>query len=108
MWAALQKDVELEDTTLLLHQVYFACTQREAQAEHRIVIEKRQLFAQLTTTSTDIQIDERSTESINAWSYDIKGHAQKCVQRYCGFGQKTVDQLHKVSTSCLDDHQIKP
>ena len=108
MWAALQKHADLEDTTLLRHQVYFACTQREAQAEHRIVMEKRQLFAKTTTTGTDIQIDEQSTESMNTWSSDIKGHAQNCVQRYCGFGKKTVDQLHKVSTSCLDDHQIKP
>ena len=36
-----------------------------------------------------------------AWSYDMGGHAQKCVERYCELANK------KVSSPCLDDHQFK-
>ena len=37
----------------------------------------------------------------------MEGHAQKCVELYCELAQKTVDQLHRVSTLCLVDHQVK-
>ena len=42
-----------------------------------------------------------------AWSYDIEGHATQCVERYCELANKKVEQLHKVSHPCLDDHQFK-
>ena len=35
------------------------------------------------------------------------GHAQKCVERYCGLANKTTLQLYKVSTPCVDDHHFK-
>ena len=42
-----------------------------------------------------------------AWSYDMEGHAQKCVERYRGSAKKTVEQLHKVSHLHLDYQQFK-
>ena len=42
-----------------------------------------------------------------AWSYHMEGHAQKCVERYCRLANKKVEQLYKVSSPCLDDHQFK-
>ena len=36
----------------------------------------------------------------------MKGHAEKCSERYCELAQKSVDQLSKVSTLCMDDHQF--
>ena len=32
-----------------------------------------------------------------AWSYDMEGHAPKCVERYCAMANKKVEQLYKVS-----------
>ena len=43
----------------------------------------------------------------SSWSYDLEGHAKKCVERYCELANKTTDQLYKVATQCLDDHQFK-
>ena len=37
----------------------------------------------------------------------MEGHAKKCVERYCELANKTTQQLYKVSTSCMDDHQFK-
>ena len=37
----------------------------------------------------------------------MEGHAKKCVERYCELGNKTTQQLYKVSTPCLDDHDFK-
>ena len=42
-----------------------------------------------------------------AWSYDMVGRAQKCVERCCELAHKKVEQPHKVSSLCLDDHQSK-
>ena len=41
------------------------------------------------------------------WSYDMEGHAKKCVERYCELANKTTQQLYKVSTPCIDDHHFK-
>ena len=35
------------------------------------------------------------------------GHAKKCVERYCELANKTIQQLYKVSTPCIDDHHFK-
>ena len=42
-----------------------------------------------------------------ASSYDMEGHAQKCVERYCAFANKKVEQLYKVSHLCLNDDHFK-
>ena len=44
---------------------------------------------------------------ISSWSYDMEGHAKKCVERYCELADKTAQQLYKVSTPCIDDHHFK-
>ena len=33
---------------------------------------------------------------------------KKCVEGYCELANKNIKQLYTVSTSCLDDHQLKP
>ena len=30
---------------------------------------------------------------ISSWSYDMEGHAQKCVERYCELADNTTRQL---------------
>ena len=42
-----------------------------------------------------------------AWSYDMEGHARKCVERNCELANKKVEQLYKVTNPCLNDHQFK-
>ena len=44
---------------------------------------------------------------ISSWSYDMAGHAKKCVERYCESANKTTQQLYKVTTPCIDDHHFK-
>ena len=41
-----------------------------------------------------------------AWSCDMFGHAQTCVERCCELSNKRK-QLYKVSSPCLDDHHFK-
>ena len=42
-----------------------------------------------------------------AWSYDMEGRAQKCVEKHCELANKKTEQLYKVSSPCLDDHHFK-
>ena len=44
---------------------------------------------------------------ISSSSYDMEGHAKKCVERYSELANKTTQQLYKVSTPCIDDHHFK-
>ena len=44
---------------------------------------------------------------ISSWSYDMEGHAKKCVERKSELANRTTQQLYKVSTPCIDDHHFK-
>ena len=37
----------------------------------------------------------------------MEEHAKKCVKWYCELANKNIEQVHKVSTRCIDDHQFK-
>ena len=50
---------------------------------------------------------EESEAKISIWFCDMEGHAKKCVERYCELANKTTQQLHKVATPCVNDHQFK-
>ena len=41
----------------------------------------------------------------SSWSYDMVGHAQKCVERYCELANETTQQFYKVSTPCIDQRR---
>ena len=58
-----------------------------------------------TCENTGMAADESDT--ISSWSYDLEGHAKKLVERYCELADKTTEQLYKVATPCMDDHQCK-
>ena len=66
-------------------------------------------------TMFEFRISARATEKlpcsenmrIPSWSYDMEGHAKKCVERYCELANRTTQQLYKVSTHCIDDHHFK-
>ena len=50
---------------------------------------------------------KHDAETISSWSYDMEGHAKKCVERYCELANQTTQQSYKVATPCMDDHQFK-
>ena len=47
------------------------------------------------------------TQKTAAWSYDMEGHAEKSVERYCELAHKKAEELYTVSSPCLDDHHTK-
>ena len=65
------------------------------------------MLSKLISTNTDVKSDEKHLKDITAWNDDMEGHAKMFVERYCELAHKTVDQLHKVSTPCLDQKCVR-
>ena len=107
------KDVDLEEPTSFLDHVYLGCTQRECKISKDIVGNHMDMFeSRMSSGGTEKWPETEATvkpdaETISSWSSDMEGHAKKCVERYCELANKTIVQLYKVSSPCLDDHQFK-
>ena len=86
--------VDREEPTPLLDQVHLGCMQRECKPNLTMVQENKDLAG-------------RDLADTDAVSYDMAGHAKKCVERYCELAKKKIEQLYKISSQCLDDHQFK-
>ena len=81
MWKVLNKEVDLgEPTSFLESRISPGATEKLPSSENI---------------------------RISSWSYDLEGHAKKCVERYFELANKTTQQLYKVSTPCIDDHTSK-
>ena len=105
-WATLHKKVDLYDPVSFIDQVYLGCFQRTAQVNNIMVMEQQESFWKRKSTKTDVKTEQQQSPNKSQFGTRIwKVHAQMCVQRFCEVAHKTVDQLHEVSTSCLDDHQ---
>ena len=109
MWKVLMKQVDFGEPTSFLDHVYLECIQREYKTSRDIVDKKRNMFeARMFAGATEkLPSSEESDANISTWSYDMEGHAKKCVERYCQLANKTTQQLYTVSTPCLDDHKFK-
>ena len=101
------KDVDLGEPTSCLDHVYLGCTQLECQISKDTVDNYRNMFESKISAGVkeNLPVSEKSDANIHSWSYEMEGHAKKCVERYCELANKTTQQLHKVATPCLDDHQ---
>ena len=95
------KDVDLEDPTSFLDHVYLGCTQ--IVETYRDMFESRISAGALEKLPNTGKLDA----NMFSWSYDMEGHAKKCVQWYCELANKTTQQLFKVATPCIDDHHFK-
>ena len=113
MWKKHMKDVDLGEPTSFLDHVYLGCTQRECQISKDIVDSYRSMFEFRISARASAKLPETKAtgkpdaETISSWSYDMEGHAKKCVERDGEFANKTTEQFFKVATPCTDDHQFK-
>ena len=93
--------------------MFLGCTQRECQISKDIVDNYNNMFESRISAGAVEKLSETrvsgepDANTISSWSYDMEGHAKKCVERYCELANITTQHLHKVATRCLDDHQLK-
>ena len=102
------KDVDLGEPSSFFDHVYLGCTQRECQTSKDIVDNYRgmcesRIFAGATEK---LPCSGKPDANISSWSCDMEGHAKKYVERYSELANKTTQQLHKIATPRLDDHQF--
>ena len=107
MWKLLNKEVDLGEPTSFLDHVYLGCTQRQCQISKDIVDNCRTMFESRISAGGLEKLPFSQNTRISSWSYDMAGHAKKCVERYCELANKSTQQLCKVSTPCIDDHHFK-
>ena len=111
-WKILMKDVDLGEPTTFLDHVFLGCTQREWKISNDMVVNYRDMFESRTSAGAKEKLPTRASGkpdagTISSWSFDMEGHAKKCVDIYCELAHKTTQQLYKVATPCEDDHQFK-
>ena len=107
MWKLLNKEVDLGEPTSFLDRVYLGCTQRQCEVSKNTVDNYRTMFKSRISAGGVEKLPFPQNLRISSWSYDMAGHAKKCVERYCELANKTTQQLYKVSTPCIDDHHFK-
>ena len=110
MWKQLMKDADIEEPTPLLGHVYLGCTQEECKPNEKIFGQYNKMFeSRISAGATEKLLGwDKPRAKTSAWSYDMEGHARKCVERQCELvKKKKTEQLCKVSCPCLDDHQIQ-
>ena len=106
MWKLLNKEVDLREPTSFLHHVCLGCTQRQCEISKDIVDNYRTMLESRISAGATEKLPCSGNLSISSWSYEKEGHAKKCVERYCELANRTTQQLYKVSTPCIDDHQF--
>ena len=107
MWKLLNKEVDLGEPTSFLDHENLGCTQRQCEISKDIVDNYRTMFESRISAEGVEKLPFPQNLRISSWSYDMAGHAKKCVERYCELANKTTQQLYKVSTPCIDDHHFK-
>ena len=48
------------------------------------------------------------SKKTKAYQYEMAGHAEQCVDRYCELANADVSELKRVATPCMDDAIIPP
>ena len=83
------------------------CIQIQCEISKDIVDNYRTMFESRISAGATEKLPCSENLRISSWSYDMEGHAKKCVERCCEMAKKTTQQLCKVSTPCIDDHHFK-
>ena len=106
-WKVLNKEVDLGEPTSFFDHVYLGCTQRQCEISKDIVDNYKAMFESRISAGGTEKLPYSENFRISSWSYDMVGHAEKCVERYCELPNKTTQQLYKASTPCIDDHHFE-
>ena len=83
------------------------CIQRQCETSKDVVDTYRTMFESRISAGAMEKLPSLEAVSISKWSYDMEGHAKKCVERYCELTNRTTQQLYKVSTPGIDHHHFK-
>ena len=84
MWKLFNKEVDFgREPTSFLDHVYLGCTQRKCEISKDIVDNDRTMFESRISAGGLEKLPFPQNIRISSWSFDMVGHAKKCVERYC-------------------------
>ena len=106
-WKLLNKEVDFGEPTSFFDHVSLGCTQRQREISKDIVDNYRTMFESRISAGGTQMLPYSENLRLSSWSYDMAGHAKKCVERYCELANKTTQQLYKVSAPYIDDHHFE-
>ena len=90
MWKVLNTEVELGEPTSLFDHVCLGCTQRQCEISKDIVDNYRTMFESRISAGATEKLPCSEIFRISSRSFDMEGHAKKCVERYCELANKTT------------------
>ena len=93
LWKKMMMNVDTDETTSFVDHAHLGCTQRDCKPNETIIEQFSKMY--------ESRISAGATENLPglqkphaAWSCDMEGLAQKCVERYCELANKKVEQLY--------------
>ena len=101
------KELDSGEPTSFPGHVYLGRIQRQCEISKDTVDNYRNMFESRISAVRTEKLPYSENLRTSSWSYDMAGHAKKCVERYCELANKTTQQLYKVSGPCIDDHNFK-
>ena len=104
---SLTKKIDVDEPISFLDHVNLGCTQRVCKQNEIIIDPYREMFESPISAGATEKLPVKKKSLTQKLSYDMEGHARKCVERYCELANTKTEQLYKVSSLYLDDHQVK-
>ena len=94
-WKKLMKNVNINEPASFLDHVHLGCTQRECKPNETLNEQYKKMSESRISAGAMEKWPwwEKPHAQTVAWSNDMEGHAQKCVERYCELANKKVEQL---------------
>ena len=108
-WKILMIDDDLERTDIILRPRILGMQSKRRSNKQRYCgqLQSHVWIQDVSWRYRKWLYSEKSDANLSSWSYDMEGHAKKCVDRFCKLANKTTQQLYKVGTPCTDDHQFR-
>ena len=95
MWKVLNKEVDLGEPTSFLDHVHLGGTQRKCQISKHVVDKYRTMFESWISAGGFEKLPFPQHIRVSSWSYDMAGHAKKCVERYCELANRRLNNSTK-------------
>ena len=107
----LVKEVDLGEPTPFIDHVNLGCTQRDCQISKDIVDNYQNMFESRISAGAVEKVSETiGSGNLDANTISPRSLIRKVMQRsawnYCDLAD-TTEQVHKVATPCVDDHQFE-
>ena len=99
MRKVLNKEVDLGEPTSFLDHAQLGCTQRQCENKKKYCGQLQNHVRIANFRGGVEKLPFPQNLRISSWSYDMAGHAKKCLERYCELAHKTTQQSYKVSNS---------